>query len=602
MPVEKSRILELVEQGLLTTEEAYVLLENAAKNIEKKYHMSQENEGLNKEDAEVVAEFFREQGDEVGALKIEIEQKQKAKRQIERQIEICAQAMSELDLAYQMMMLNSSSQEKEDKAGKLEKAGTEQEKVSVSESLKNEQEVESNQLKDETLEDESQALVEKIAAKSKEHAYLVIKKEALDTEIAALEARLAEKEGASNGKTFDDILTNIRDFADDLNIFDREAKTDSHSEDKDVDRESYEGVAHGSSQYKEWRQRRVKNEWRDMDLSDLMNYAGRKAKELINGTFKVVTKDGLHVSLVKREFERTFTYKDTNITIIDLKTNNGDVQIESWDQPTIQLEISGCLYGDYDKSSIAETLKRRTNLTVDEEMLKFETLNSFISCDINLKVPNTVLDYLTAQTKLGDISVSPLAVQDAYFKSMSGDIELNIATANALEVETMNGDMKLTNGEVGRLDINSLNGDILIEDVCIHQFRSKTLNGDMRLDGETDIMDINSTSGDVKVTLHNDDIIRANVTTTAGDIKFNVPKSTPIAGLAETLTGDIKFRHPNLQFNAYPGGRHKRTQQFATGDSPKKCDLNLKATSGDIWFKADATLNTAHNKKEADYE
>lgn len=564
MAFEKSRIMELVEQGLLTTEEALVLLENQSKKAGAEEAAGSQ---LSDEDADVLADFFTEQGDQKAALEIkqkhyEAEQKAIKEKLGKLQLDMDETILTEgkdsevfAQLTEKQEALQERYRELATELALLKQAAA-QPRGAVENSASN------------------KAMAKEIGRLAIQLVREKFKQEPDPARVKQLESQIAElkdkihKENAPEGDDDRVIIDLDDDEAEDLE--NEEATGNIFSEMfADFDGE-------------EWRNDRI-------GWQEAIKITGQKIKDMLKGTIQVKTdKNGLHVNLFDQNFAETYRYPDTDISVVRLKLNRGDVRVSTWDRPDIELNLSGQVYGRYQNRNARKTLEKRSVLLADEESLRFEAKSHFIYCDVELKVPENTLDYLSIETQLGDLEVQGVTFQDAYVKTMTGDINLEQVSGQNLEMQTKTGDIRLTHGDLKELSINSMTGDIKLLQSQAETLHSQLTTGDFRWVGRVKNITVTGQHGDIFATIRNADVREANFQSRLGDVKINVPSDTAVAGLATTRTGEILFRHPKLAITSYPTSQGKHVKQFSCGLEQDKLDLNIETSHGDIWFKADA--------------
>lgn len=103
--------------------------------------------------------------------------------------------------------------------------------------------------------------------------------------------------------------------------------------------------------------------------------------------------------------------------------------------------------------------------------------------------------------------------------TVSGDIELS-EISDGVEAESVSGDIELENGS-GKIRLSSVSGDITAAGSATH-FIVQTVSGDIEASiGKTDLLDLNSVSGDIDIIFELAIDGRVDGSTVSGDIVLN---------------------------------------------------------------------------------
>jgi DUF4097 and DUF4098 domain-containing protein YvlB len=153
-----------------------------------------------------------------------------------------------------------------------------------------------------------------------------------------------------------------------------------------------------------------------------------------------------------------------------------------------------------------------------------------------------------AKSVSGDVEVSGATAEgDLRAASVSGNVRANGVRARTLELSTVSGDMIVTDGACDRLEVKSVIGDIAFSGTLVRSGR----------------YEINSHSGDVRLTL-------------AGHTGFEL--------MANSFSGDIRSDWPvTLGGASRDGRRTSRSRQTVRGTyGDGSAVLDIRTFSGDI--------------------
>ena len=166
------------------------------------------------------------------------------------------------------------------------------------------------------------------------------------------------------------------------------------------------------------------------------------------------------------------------------------------------------------------------------------------------------LDTLRVNTVSGDISCLECYVQTSELATVSGDFNLSHLCADRTEISTASGYMC---GDIQSADLsaNSISGDI-----------SLTLYGGIKK------LDLNTTSGDIWVSIDEPSIQSIGASSISGDISLSLPWDTGYTLDYTTVSGDIYL--PSYEGSQSPSKSGRYVHEGG------ECQINAATTSGDI--------------------
>lgn len=257
----------------------------------------------------------------------------------------------------------------------------------------------------------------------------------------------------------------------------------------------------------------------------------------------------------------TFTYPSPNIEKLDIQVINGSVKVEPHSSEEIQIQTEITFYGKEAGDLVSRFVELNT-IDQTEDTLIFHVNSPLTAADLTVYVPEKEINQLTIKLLNGDLKVKQLLVKNLHLDNKNGKIKAKSLTADFCQVGSINGDIQIKESHLRELDV-------------------KNLNGEVRYQGQIESMVADVVSGDIVVSLINEDSSRDNhlkLKTVAGDIKVAV--------------GDQK----NLQVNTSGSDRvHQRVSQFTRLENGQwerhllsdaaTIKLELKTSTGDIYIK-----------------
>ena len=221
----------------------------------------------------------------------------------------------------------------------------------------------------------------------------------------------------------------------------------------------------------------------------------------------------------------------------------------------------------------------RTEYDVDRN---YRNHNFDVSVDYTVSVPATAT--LDVKSISGNVTVSGVqgvvhaesisgvvsssATPKLAAKTVSGDVELVNAPADAdLAANTVSGNIRARGLKVRTLDIGSVSGDVALTDIACDRLGVKSVSGSVEFAGtlgKSGRYDINSHSGNIRLSLTGNTGFELNANSFSGSIRSDFPVT-----LGGTSARDDRGRRG-------PG----RATHAVFGDG--SATLNLRTFSGDI--------------------
>jgi hypothetical protein len=269
---------------------------------------------------------------------------------------------------------------------------------------------------------------------------------------------------------------------------------------------------------------------------------------------------------------------------LTLEQPTGDVYVESWDRPEIQVSIKDDGYFEIEQQGSRVEVKNRPGkfklvdfLEQGEDLRNLgEDLRNFgidiskmashversmgrgveksmkkmgrnINIDVDLSNWRGGRDYrimvphncdLTLRTSSGDMEI--VGVEGTLFlQSSSGDIRAHQISGNAL-IRTASGDIGIEDLN-GKLAVQTASGDLTARNLGLSEVSASTASGDLELDlnrlAEGNL-EVKTVSGDLDLYLPADTAFRAEVHTISGSVRCGFPRDAvtyTASGRRETI-------------------------------------------------------------------
>ncbi len=527
---ERERVLELVKKGILTSEEALILLENMAtekdeKQIEKAAEkVDTQNIGTtNKEDQVADLMDALEKGESEGPTVDSFEENTQDSAEKDR--ENLERILDEL-----ATKANRASAELDEVNAEI--AGIKEEIKEVAEEIGT---LDTKEELDALTEDEQ------------------VQRKDLHVLLAQLEEKLATQ---STEKTaLEEELKNIR-------------------------KEQWKGQWNDT---KEKVSSQFSEEWKDQ-ATDTFNQVGGKVAEVGGqvgeflkktfNSFSDTMNDNVEWKDIKMKvpgvattkFEHEFNYPNPQASLIDVKVANGTVDFKTWDQEDVKVEAKIKLYGKMAGDSPMEAFLERSDIDVDDETISFQVPNKRVKADLTFYLPKRTYDHVSVKLLNGNVLVEELTAKDVYTKSTNGTITFKKIDATMLEIEGVNGEIKVLEGTIL---------DNIIE----------TVNGDVSISAAPESLSVSLINGDIRITAKEKTLRRVEASSANGNIKLALPNNLGVEGQVKTNLGSINSRLTDIEVVREKKDRGNQQLHFRRVLEESMAQINASTTTGSIFLK-----------------
>ena len=527
---ERERVLELVKKGILTSEEALILLENMAtekdeKQIEKAAEkVDTQNIGTtNKEDQVADLMDALEKGESEGPTVDSFEENTQDSAEKDR--ENLERILDEL-----ATKANRASAELDEVNAEI--AGIKEEIKEVAEEIGT---LDTKEELDALTEDEQ------------------VQRKDLHVLLAQLEEKLTTQ---STEKTaLEEELKNIR-------------------------KEQWKGQWNDT---KEKVSSQFSEEWKDQ-ATDTFNQVGGKVAEVGGqvgeflkktfNSFSDTMNDNVEWKDIKMKvpgvattkFEHEFNYPNPQASLIDVKVANGTVVFKTWDQEDVKGEAKIKLYGKMAGDSPMEAFLERSDIDVDDETISFQVPNKRVKADLTFYLPKRTYDHVSVKLLNGNVLVEELTAKDVYTKSTNGTITFKKIDATMLEIEGVNGEIKVLEGTIL---------DNIIE----------TVNGDVSISAAPESLSVSLINGDIRITAKEKTLRRVEASSANGNIKLALPNDLGVEGQVKTNLGSINSRLTDIEVVREKKDRGNQQLHFRRVLEESMAQINASTTTGSIFLK-----------------
>lgn len=527
---ERERVLELVKKGILTSEEALILLENMATEKDEK----QIEKAAEKVDTQNIGTTNKE--DQVADLMDALEK---------------GEAEGPTVDSFEENTQDSAEKDRENLERILDELATKANRASA--------ELDEVNAEIAGIKEEIKEVVEEIGTlDTKEELDALTEDEQVQRkDLHVLLAQLEEKLATQSTK-----------------------KTALEEELKNIRKEQWKGQWNDT---KEKVSSQFSEEWKDQ-ATDTFNQVGGKVAEVGGqvgeflkktfNSFSDTMNDNVEWKDIKMKvpgvattkFEHEFNYPNPQASLIDVKVANGTVVFKTWDQEDVKVEAKIKLYGKMAGDSPMEAFLERSDIDVDDETISFQVPNKRVKADLTFYLPKRTYDHVSVKLLNGNVLVEELTAKDVYTKSTNGTITFKKIDATMLEIEGVNGEIKVLEGTIL---------DNIIE----------TVNGDVSISAAPESLSVSLINGDIRITAKEKTLRRVEASSANGNIKLALPNNLGVEGQVKTNLGSINSRLTDIEVVREKKDRGNQQLHFRRVLEESMAQINASTTTGSIFLK-----------------
>ncbi|MGY3777237.1 daptomycin-sensing surface protein LiaX [Isobaculum melis] len=493
---ERERILELVRQGVISTEEALVLLESAAANQGvKATQVEQENikrPVVTPESEQVVEPVTPEVDRDQDFNQAYKEAEAADKKRLEALLEELANEASKYSA-----QLDVTNEEIADLRGQL---AVQKEKLSMLETMEELETLsEDKEAQIETVEDIIEDLEDQIDVLEEEREEIIEKLQ---------EIKEQQEESKEDKKGFSDIFDLPEDW--------KETASDTLNQ-------VGEKVTEAGSQF------------------------GKFMKETFHSVMENVDWKEVNIrvpGLASTKFDHVFTYPNSEASILDIKVANGDVVFKNWDSSDIKIEAKIKIYGKSDITNPFEAFLERSTIDENDDTLTFHVPNKRLRADLVFYLPKRSYDHTAIKLLNGNIQFDSFEGKDIYAKSTNGNMLFNTTTATMIEAEGVNGNITVTDSDIRDLLAKSINGTLTVSSK-LKSGNLSTVNGTVKVTLKAEDakkIDANSVNGSVKISVPKHLSLEGDAKTNLGNIQSRLSEMEVLKEKTDRTNKKLLFR------------------------------------------------------------
>lgn len=225
------------------------------------------------------------------------------------------------------------------------------------------------------------------------------------------------------------------------------------------------------------------------------------------------------------EVKHIFQQSDAKLREIDVYIANGNIKMIPWDQAEVRVECEAKVYRSESADAARRAFIEEAVFLVRDGCLRFSVSKPFMKTDVIIYIPKT-------------------SIQDAKFRLLNGNINIEDVHTDKLHIKNVNGSMMLYRLAGKEAELETANGAIVLERNTFEEVEAETIHGEIKLDGHYRYARLRTFSGAIAYATEREDGVVTGKTVT-GDITLLLPRDICLEGEMRTNLGGLVCRHPN---------------------------------------------------------
>jgi len=248
--------------------------------------------------------------------------------------------------------------------------------------------------------------------------------------------------------------------------------------------------------------------------------------------------------ILSNKFHHDFVFEKNTATILDFQLANGNIILQGWEKDTISIAADVKIYGKMDEMTGMEAFEARSTVIVDEDKVTFRVPNKRIKCDIIVSLPQREYDYIALKLLNGNVTMKDIHGKDFYVKSTNGNMAFTNIKAIMLETEGVNGNLEITDSTIVDVMSKTINGNVIVKGAVVSATIAVVNGDVKVTYSTLDAKRIHASSvnGDVKLSIPASKSIEGNASSSLGQIKNRIENMEIIKQKNEHTNKYMAFR------------------------------------------------------------
>lgn len=192
--------------------------------------------------------------------------------------------------------------------------------------------------------------------------------------------------------------------------------------------------------------------------------------------------------------------------------------------------------------------------------------------NVFVKLPSKIYSKVEVSSISGDVTLSlkeEKQISALKVDTVSGDINVKNVYLQDLKIDTVSGEVKTSNLNVdSQIDINTVSGDITLDKTTTNQLSIDGVSSNFIMNGSFTNMDINTVSGDITLSLDKAPS-RIDCDSVSGDVYLTIPENDGFRAELDSVSGNLQCAFANV---------YKKEVVYKSGIAIYEFD----STSGDV--------------------
>lgn len=163
---------------------------------------------------------------------------------------------------------------------------------------------------------------------------------------------------------------------------------------------------------------------------------------------------------------------------------------------------------------------------------------------LDIYLPENYKNYLSIKTSSGSVRLESVDLENISLQTSSGGLEAGELHAGKIGITTSSGKIKIQKIVTQELKIKGTSSPVAIDECTSATSRIETSSGNVFLKKNCGILDVKTTSGQVKTRCIGFDSLSIHIATTSGQVQLEIPAAAEFLFHAKTSSGKFQTDFP----------------------------------------------------------
>lgn len=228
------------------------------------------------------------------------------------------------------------------------------------------------------------------------------------------------------------------------------------------------------------------------------------------------------------EVDHIFHHRNTNISKVDIRIENGNIRFIPWDESDVRIECKVKVYREKEVEAARKYFLDEVSFNVSDEKIRFHSREKSLKVNATVYIPRENFEEVSLYVFNGQLSGEEVVARQFEAKTVNGRISFDKLYCKIITLETVNGTISVKKLESEKTE-------------------AKTIHGTINLGVTGGHVDIETFNGTINYNLTEAAKSKAYLKTTTGSIEITVPANIKTEGEFKTVVGGFTCDLPKLE-------------------------------------------------------